>query len=105
MEGGTQAHRATVPRPSVIVAVLAYCGALVSITQTVSLPLLPILPDELHTSVSNVSWVSTASFLSGAVANPVLGRLGDMYGERRMMIVAMSALLVGCVMSAAAPGL
>jgi MFS family permease len=86
-----------------IIAVLGYCGALVSITQTVSLPLLPVLPDELHTSVSNVSWVATSAFLTGAVANPVLGRLGDMYGKRRMVLVSMSALLVGCVVSAIAP--
>ncbi len=86
-----------------IIAVLGYCGALVSITQTVSLPLLPVLPDELNTSVSNVSWVATSAFLTGAVANPVLGRLGDMYGKRRMVLVSMLALLVGCVVSALAP--
>lgn len=91
--------------PRAIIAVLGYCGALVSITQTVTLPLLPILPEELGTSVSNVSWVATAAFLTGAVANPVFGRLGDMYGERRMMIIALEILVVGCVISAVSTGL
>ena len=95
-------NRATASNTAII-AVLGYCGALVSITQTVSLPLLPVLPDELHTSVSNVSWVATAAFLTGAVANPVLGRLGDMYGKRRMVLVSLLTLLIGCVVSAIAP--
>lgn len=95
-------NRATASNTAII-AVLGYCGALVSITQTVSLPLLPVLPDELHTSVSNVSWVATAAFLTGAVANPVLGRLGDMYGKRRMVLVSLLMLLIGCVVSAIAP--
>jgi MFS family permease len=86
-----------------VIAVLGYCGALVSISQTVSLPLLPILPAELDTSVSNVSWVATSAFLTGAVANPVMGRLGDMYGKRQMMIVSLGILAVGCLIAAVAP--
>lgn len=97
---GAPAHRAA--GAGAVIAVLGFCGALVSVTQTVSLPLLPILPGELNTSVSNVSWVSTASFLTGAVANPVLGRLGDMFGKRRIMVVALALLAVGCVISALA---
>jgi MFS family permease len=85
-----------------IIAVLGYCGALVSITQTVSLPLLPVLPKQLHTSVSNVSWVATSAFLTSAIANPVLGRLGDMYGKRRVVLASLFTLAVGCVIAAMA---
>jgi MFS family permease len=88
-----------------VVWVLAYCGALVSISQTVSLPLLPVLPEELNTSVANVSWVATAVVLSGAIANPVFGRLGDMYGKRRTMIVALVIALAGSILCAIAPSL
>ena len=83
-----------------IIGTLGYCGALVSVTQTVSLPLLPILPGELHTSAANVSWVATAALLSGAIANPVMGRLGDMHGKRRMILVSLCVLLAGCVIAA-----
>jgi len=85
--------------------VLAYCGALVSIGQTITLPLMPILPDELGTSTASVSWVATAVVLSGAIANPVFGRLGDMYGKRRMMIVALWIALAGALICAVAPTL
>jgi MFS family permease len=91
--------------PRATIAVLGYCGGLVSVSQTVSLPLLPILPEALNTSISNVSWVATASFLTGAVANPVLGRLGDMHGKRRTMILAMAILAAGCLIAAVAPNI
>jgi MFS family permease len=83
-----------------IISVLGYCGALVSISQVSAFPLLSILPDELDTSIGNVSWVATAAFLTGAVANPVVGRLGDMYGKRRMMIISLWILTFGCLMAA-----
>ena len=83
-----------------VIATLGYCGAMVSVTQTVSLPLLPILPDELGTTAGNVSWVATAAVLSGAIANPVMGRLGDMHGKRRMILVSLAVLLAGCVLAA-----
>ena len=91
--------------PRATIAVLGYCGGLVSVSQTVSLPLLPILPAELDTSISNVSWVATASFLTGAVANPVLGRLGDMHGKRRVMLFALAVLAIGCLIAAVAPNI
>ncbi len=93
--------RASSPRRTI--AVLGYCGALVSISQTVSLPLLPLLPDKLHTSAGNISWVATAAVLSGAIANPVMGRLGDMYGKRRMMIVCLNMMLFGSIIAALSP--
>ncbi len=83
-----------------VLATLGYCGAMVSITQTVALPLLPILPTELGTSASNVSWVAISAVLSGAIANPVMGRLGDMYGKRRMILITQFILLLGCLLAA-----
>ncbi len=83
-----------------IVFVLGYCGALVSITQTFALPVLPDLIDEFGVSVGDVSWVATSALLASAVANPVLGRLGDMFGKRRMMLVSLLALLAGSVLCA-----
>ncbi|CAB4846203.1 MAG: MFS transporter [Actinobacteria bacterium] len=91
------------PTARAVVLVLAYCGGLVSLTQSVALPLLHDLPDLLHASVGDVSWVSTAALLGGAVANPVLGKLGDMYGKRSVMLGALAALLVGSVIAAVSP--
>jgi MFS family permease len=78
-----------------IVAVLAFAGIVVALMQTLIVPLIPELPTLLHSSASNTSWAITATLLAGAVATPVLGRLGDMYGKRRLLLVSLGLLVVG----------
>ncbi|MFD8383171.1 MFS transporter [Streptomyces sp. NPDC059679] len=82
------------------VAVLAFCGIAVSVMQTLVVPLVTELPQLLHTSSSNASWVITATLLAGAVSTPVMGRLGDMFGKRRMLVVALGLLVVGSLVCA-----
>ena len=43
------------------------------------------LPQLLDTSPADATWVLTSTLLSGAVATPIMGRLGDLYGKRRML--------------------
>jgi MFS family permease len=81
--------------PGLIVAVLAFCGIVVSLMQTLVVPLLTDLPNLLHTSASNAGWVITATLLSGAVFTPVMGRLGDMYGKRRILALCLALLTLG----------
>lgn len=83
--------------PGVIVTILAFCGIVVSLMQTLVVPLLTELPQLLHTSASNASWVVTATLLSGAVFTPVMGRLGDMYGKRRILALCLGLLTTGSV--------
>jgi MFS family permease len=79
---------------------LAIAGLVVSIMQTLVLPLLPRLVLAFHTSVSAVTWVFTATLLAGAVATPLLSRLGDMYGKKRMLVLAMALLVAGSLLCA-----
>ncbi|NUU24824.1 MAG: MFS transporter [Streptomycetaceae bacterium] len=90
-------HAEGARHPRVIVAVLAFCGIVVSLMQTLVVPLLTDLPRLLDTSASNASWVVTATLLSGAVCTPVMGRLGDMYGKRRILALCLALLTVGSV--------
>lgn len=95
----------TVARPALVVGVLASCGLSVSLMQTLVVPLLPQFPRLLNASTSTVAWLVTATLVAGAVCAPVLGRLGDMYGKRRMLIVALGLVTVGSALGAAAPGI
>jgi MFS family permease len=87
-------------RDGAIVAVLAGVGIVVSLMQTLVVPLIPELPTLLHTSAANASWVITATLLSGAVATPVAGRLGDLYGKRLMMVISLLMLVAGSLVCA-----
>ena len=48
---------------------------------------------ELHTSATSTEWLLTATLLTGAIAVPVLGRLGDLYGKKRMLVVSLVTFL------------
>lgn len=81
-----------------IVPVLCIAGTVVSLQQTLVVPLIPEWPKLLGTSEDNASWLVTATLLSGAVATPILARLADMVGKRRIMIVALAAIIVGSLL-------
>ncbi|MER5887936.1 MFS transporter [Streptomyces sp. NPDC001941] len=92
-------------RANTVVAVLAFAGIVVSLMQTLVIPLVPQLPDLLHASASDATWAVTATLLASAVATPVVGRLGDMYGKRRMLLVSLVMLTAGSVVAALADSL
>ncbi|WP_345527689.1 MFS transporter [Nocardioides endophyticus] len=87
-------------RAGLIVTTLALCGIVVSLQQTLMLPLLPELPAILDTSADSASWLVTATLLTGAVATPTVSRLADMYGKRRMMVVALAVSVLGSLVGA-----
>ncbi|MER6578513.1 MFS transporter [Nonomuraea sp. NPDC001023] len=92
-------------RPGGIVSVMAVAGIVASLTQTLVVPLIGELPRLLRSTASDASWVITATLLAGAVATPVTGRLGDLYGKRRMMLVCTAPLIAGSVICSLAGSL
>jgi len=94
------AQREPHPNPSLIVAIGCMCGIVVALSQTLIIPLIPSLPSIVHSSADNASWAVTATLLTAAVATPIAGRLGDMFGKRLMLVVSMGFLLIGSVVSA-----
>lgn len=82
-----------------LVPVLAFSGISVAVMQTLTVPLVADLPRLLDTSPSNAAWVITATLLSGTVAAPILGRLGDLYGKRRLILIALGLMVLGSLLS------
>ncbi|MFD4347246.1 MFS transporter [Streptomyces coelicoflavus] len=91
--------------PGAITAVIALSGIVVSLMQTLVVPIIPQLPDLLNASASDASWVITATLLAAAVVTPIAGRLGDMFGKRRVLIVSLLLLVAGSVVCAVSDSL
>jgi EmrB/QacA subfamily drug resistance transporter len=85
--------------------VLALGGISYALLQSLVAPALPAFQHELHTSENSVSWILTAYLLSASIATPLLGRLGDMYGKERLLVIALALLAVGTLASALATAL
>jgi MFS family permease len=83
-------------------AVLAIAASAFSLLQSLVSPVLPLLETDLHTSQSTVTWVLTAYLLSASVCTPILGRIGDMYGKRRVLVLVLVLLAAGSILAAVA---
>ncbi len=83
-------------------AVLAFAGIVAAVMQTLVVPLIGELPRLLDTTSSNATWVITATLLAAAVATPISGRLGDLYGKRRVMLACSVLLVAGSLVCALA---
>ncbi|MGW0708462.1 MFS transporter [Streptomyces sp. NPDC002643] len=94
------ANSPTSARPGGVIMTLALAGIVAAIMQTLVTPLLTELPTILGTSAANASWVVTVTLLTGAVFGPIGGRLGDLHGKRRMLLVCCVPLVTGSVVCA-----
>src|SRR4051794_39716145 len=98
-------QRATTPNPRTLLAVLSLGGISYALLQSLVVPALPEIQRALHTSQSAVGWVLTAFLLSASVATPIIGRLGDMYGKERLLMIVLLLLALGTLISAVASSL
>lgn len=92
----------------IILVELAFIAMMVMFIEIMLVPALPKIAMQYPEDASWVSWVLSAYMLVGAVATPLLGRLGDMYGKKRVLLAAMAvyiAGLAGCSISWSIPSL
>ena len=70
-----------------------------ALLQSLVTPVLRTIQLDLHTTQSTVTWVVTVYLLSASIFTPILGRVGDMVGKERMLVVTLLTLAVGSVLA------
>lgn len=103
--GAAPQPRGKSSRGTAIIAYLSLGGLSFAVLQSLVAPALGTIGKDLGVSTSDASWVLTAYLLSASVLTPILGRLGDMVGKRKVLIVVLFLLLAGAVLAALAPNL
>jgi EmrB/QacA subfamily drug resistance transporter len=88
------------PHYGVTFATLAVAAISYALLQSLVAPALPDIQADLHASASGATWILTAYLLSASVATPVVGRLGDMFGKKRMLVLTMWVLALGTLLAA-----
>ena len=83
--------------------VLTVAVAAFALLQSLVIPVLGELQRELHTDQATITWVLTAYLLSASICTPLLGRLGDVVGKKRMLVLTLIALSVGSLMAGLSP--
>jgi predicted MFS family arabinose efflux permease len=95
---GTAAPPAPV-RPALLVLTLSLGVTTLSLLQSLVVPVLGPIGQQLGVSPAAAGWVLTANLLAAAVLTPVLGRLGDTCGERRVILGILAAVAVGTLLA------
>ncbi|MFJ5223686.1 MFS transporter [Streptomyces sp. NPDC088400] len=101
----TDQHAGALPDPQGrrtggVVPILAFAGITVAVMQTLLVPVIKDLPVLLSTAPANATWVMTATLLAGAVSTPIMGRLGDLFGKRRMLLASLAVMVFGSLICA-----
>jgi EmrB/QacA subfamily drug resistance transporter len=91
--------------PNLILAVVSLAGLAYSMLSSAVIPALTPLQHSLHTNETGVTWLLTGYLLSASVGTAILGRLGDMYGKERLLLVTLVMLAFGTLISALATSL
>lgn len=86
--------------PLLTVIVLCFGGFCVALTQTLVIPIQGELPRLLDANPADTGWVVTVTLLAAAVTMPISGRLGDLYGKQRVLVISALILIVGSLVCA-----
>ncbi len=92
-------------RGALTFAVLAVSVSSFSLLQSMIVPVLATIQTEFDTDQTTVTWVLTGYLLSASIATPLLGRIGDVVGKTRMLVITLCALVLGSLLAALAPSI
>ena len=93
----TSTVRNTEPRRpwQAVLVLLTVAGISFALMQTLVVPALPFFQREFGTSASGATWLATGFLLSSSVLTPLLGKLGDTYGKKRLLAISLTVFGLG----------
>jgi MFS family permease len=78
-----------------ITAILSCVATMVMYAETMLIPAIPDLIKDFGVSYSMSSWILAAYLLTGAVMTPIIGKLSDYYGRKKVLLIVMVIYMVG----------
>jgi EmrB/QacA subfamily drug resistance transporter len=88
-----------------ILAVLSLAALAYSVLSSAVIPALPTFQRSLHASETGVTWLLTGFLLSASVGTAIIGKLGDMYGKKRLLVWTLLVLAAGTLLAAVSSSL
>ncbi len=78
-----------------VLAVLSSIATMVMYAETMLIPAIPDLIREFNVSYGMSSWILTAYLIPGAVMTPIAGKLSDIYGKKKILLIIMAIYIAG----------
>lgn len=92
-------------RTRILLGVVVTAITITVMNNSMVIVLLPEIRADFSASAAALSWVVTAFSLAFAVGTPLYGRIGDVFGIRRVFCAGLALFVVGSVLAVLAPGL
>ena len=77
-------------RTRLTLTLLTAAGVSLALMQTLVIPALPFFGREFGESASWTAWIVTGFLLSSSVLTPIVGRLGDAHGKKRVLVASLT---------------
>lgn len=92
----SRGSRVAIPRTAwKLLIILSSIATMVMYAETMLIPAIPDLINDFNVSYGTSSWILTTYLISGAVATPIVGKLSDVYGKKKVLLAVMLIYAVG----------
>lgn len=89
----------------VMLLALAFAVTIGDYVEGMVLPAIPAIQKDFNTTPTLVSWVTSILLVVGTASTPLFGKLGDVSGKKRMILVALGVYSVGLAVAGTAPSI
>ena len=95
-EKSTISYQNKIPKDAwITLTILSLIGLIIVYGETMIIPAIPDLVEDFNIPYNTTAWVLTAYLIAGAVATPIVGKLSDIYGKKRILLIVMIIYTVG----------
>ncbi|KPV45258.1 MFS transporter [Alicyclobacillus ferrooxydans] len=81
------------------IAAIMLCVILNPLNSSTISVALPVLLSALHTTSSGITWIISGYYLGSAIAQPVMGKLGDAWGRARFVYIGLALMIFTAVLA------
>lgn len=78
-----------------LLVILSSIATMVMYVETMLIPAIPDLINDFNVSYGTSSWILTTYLISGAIATPIVGKLSDVYGKKKVLLLVMLIYAIG----------
>lgn len=86
--------------PWMTLAILSGLGIVALSSETMVLPAIPEIIVDLDISYEDSSWILAAPLVTGAVMTPISGKLSDIYGKKKILLIVLGIFVLGFLVAA-----
>src|SRR5680860_323246 len=92
----TTSYQNKIPKDAwITLAILSLIGLIIVYGETMIIPAIPDLVEDFNIPYNTTAWILTAYLIAGAVATPIVGKLSDIYGKKKILLIVMIIYTAG----------